>query len=67
METKVVFHTVVIALSSVIEEALVGAVCLAQDGHDIFLLQVGASDHGVGYCDVLGVMLVVVDAKSLLT
>ena len=55
----------VVALCSIVEQALVLPECLAKDSHHVVLLHVGSSNHGVRHSHILGVVLVVVNAESL--
>ena len=56
----------VVALSGIVEEILAGPVSLADDCDNVIILHIRTKDHVVGNCHVLCVVLVVVDAKSLL-
>ena len=59
-------ESVVVALCGVVEQPLVLAVGVSEDGDDVLALEFGAGHHGVGGGHVLGVVLVVVDAEGLL-
>jgi len=54
-------------LSSVVKQHLVGGKGLAQNGDYIILLHVCSFDHVIRRGNILGMMLVMVDAKGPLT
>lgn len=54
------------ALTGVIEQTLVLSKALANKCMDIIIFHVCAFDHLVGNSDILGMMLAVMDTKSLL-
>ena len=56
---------VVEGLGGIVEQRLVLPIGLAKNGDHIITLHLSARDHRVGHGDVLGVVLVVVDTKSL--
>ena len=58
-------NTMIIALSRIIEEALVLPVRLAKNRDDVILLHICASNHRIRNSDVLSVMLIVVNLESL--